>query len=77
MQSAIEALGEVELLVVGEILVAEHQHLVLVERLPDHAEVLARHRFAQIDAGDLGDEQWMQAFDGDAALWRVHEASEK
>ena len=47
-------------------LVAEDQHLVLVEGLPDDAEILARQRQLQIDAGHLGHEQRVQALDGDA-----------
>ena len=51
-------------------LIAEHEDLVLIERVPDRAEVVARHGRRQVDAGHLGDEQRMQAFDGEAGLCR-------
>src|SRR5712664_2787137 len=56
VQCTIEALRERELLVVGERLVAEHEHRVLVHPGPDPVQRAAIGDAAQIDRGHLGGE---------------------
>jgi len=49
---------------------------VLVECLPDRAEVFARYGLSQIDAGHLADEERVQALDGESRRERIHGFSE-
>ena len=70
-----ELAAERDLRVVVESLTAEDQDLVLVERVPNRAEVSARQRRRQVDAGHLADEERMQAFDGEAGFERSHGSS--
>ena len=51
-----EALGEGQLLLVGEILVVEDQHAIPVHAGMDGRDVLRRQRLGQVDARDLADE---------------------
>ena len=55
-----ELAREGELLLVGDVLVAEHQHGVLVHAGLDRRDVVAPERLAAIDAGDLGGEAGTQ-----------------
>ena len=65
-----EVAAKRDLRLIVEMLVAEDEDRVLVERLPDRAEVLARYRRRQVDAGHLGDEERVQAVDGESGLER-------
>ena len=65
MQRAVEALGEVELLLVGEILVAEHQHRVLVHAGADRLERRAVVHLAKIDRPHFAGEDGRERRDGD------------
>ena len=58
-----EAAAEVELLVVGDVLVAEHQHAVLGDRVLDRVNRRGRQGLAQVDIGDLGDKDRVQGTD--------------
>ena len=56
MQRAVETLGEVELLFVGELLVAEHQHGVLVHAGADRLQRVAIMHLAQVDRAHFAGE---------------------
>src|SRR5438067_3944586 len=60
-----EMAGEGELLVVGDRLVAEHQHRVTVHAGFDRGDLVRAERLAAIDAGYLADEHRMQWADRD------------
>ena len=55
-----EMAGEGELLVIGDRLLAEHQHGVTVHAVFDRRDLACVERVAAIDAGDLADEHRMQ-----------------
>jgi hypothetical protein len=65
MQRAVETLGEVELLFVGEILVAEHQHGVLVHAGADRLQRRAIVHLAQVDRAHFAGEDGRERRDGD------------
>jgi hypothetical protein len=65
MQRAVETLGEVELLFVGEILVAEHQHGVLVHVGADCFQRLSIMHLAQVDRAHFAGEDGRERRDGD------------
>src|SRR5207244_9038966 len=56
MQLAVESLGERELFVVGERLIAEHEDGVFVHPCPYLSQRLAIVNLAKIDLAHLGDE---------------------
>ena len=60
VEHAVQPLGEIELLVVGERLVAEDEHGVLVHPRPDACEGFRVVRLAQIDGTHLGGEHGME-----------------
>ena len=55
-----EMAGEDELRLVGEKLIAEHQHRIPVHARFDRGDLVRAERLMAIDAGDLADEQRMQ-----------------
>ena len=61
MQLAVQPLREGELLVVGERLVPEHEHSMLVHPGADRGERLGVVDLTEIHRADLGDEVRMQA----------------
>jgi hypothetical protein len=65
--AGILALAEIprkrQLLVVGDILIAEQQHGMLVHAGFDVRRLLRRQRFAQVDAGDFVEERAMSTRD--------------
>ena len=63
-----EMAGEGELLVVGDRLIAEHQHGVAVHAGLDRGDLVAREGTAVIDAADLADKHRMQRPDRDRHL---------
>jgi hypothetical protein len=65
MQRAVETLGEVELLLVGEILVAEHQDGVHVHAGADRLEGGAIMHLAQVDRAHFAGEAGRERRDGD------------
>jgi hypothetical protein len=60
VQRPVEALGEGDLLVVGERLIAEHEHGVLVHPFPKAREGLRVVDAPKLDRTDLGDEVRME-----------------
>ena len=60
MQLAVEPLGEGELLLVGERLVAEHEDRVRVHAGADLGERLGVGHLPQVDRADLGGERGME-----------------
>ena len=79
MQCAVETLGEVELLFVGEVLVAEHQHGVLVHAGADRLQRLAIVDPAQVDRTNFAGEDGRERREGDGhgglPSWRTGESS--
>ena len=75
MQGAVETLGEVELLLVGEILIAEHQHGVRVHAGADRFQRGAIMHLAQIDRAHFAGEYGRERGDGDGhemlPAWRT------
>jgi hypothetical protein len=65
MQRAVETSSEVELLFVGEILIAEHQHGVLVHAGADRLQRLAIMHLAQVDRAHFAGEYGRERRDGD------------
>jgi hypothetical protein len=57
----VEPAAEGDLRRIVEMLIAEDEDLVLVERLPDRVKLFERDRRRAVDAGDFGDEKRMQA----------------
>ena len=55
-----EVAAERDLLLVGELLVVEHQHGIAIHAGLDRRDLVGLERPAQIDAADLADEQRMQ-----------------
>ncbi len=64
MQRAVEALGEVELFLVGEPLVAEHQDGILVHAGADRLERVAVMDLAQVDGARFAGEHRREGRDG-------------
>ena len=56
MKLAVKALGELELVRVGEVLVAEDEHRVLVHAGADRLEGRRIARFSQVEARNFGRE---------------------
>ena len=65
-----EAAAEVEVLVLGDMLVAEEDHQVLRQRAVDLLEGLVAERLRQIDAADLGADDRRQLVDRDRVVRR-------
>ena len=60
-----EAAAEVQVLIGGDVLVAEEQHLPVQERAADLAELLVRELCREIDAFDLRPDHGRQRAHGD------------
>ena len=60
-----ESLGELDLLLVVDALIAQHEYRVLIPRFADDLEARLVERLAQIDAGDLGADVGVKLGDGD------------
>ena len=58
-----EVFREFDLLVVGDVLIVEHQHRVTVHAGIDRGSLLAGQRLSQIDAGHLAGEHGMDLAD--------------
>ena len=70
-----EAAGEREVLLGGDVLVAEEDDLVLEQRAMDLVERLVVERLGQVDASDLGADRRAERLDGeDGGLGKGHEA---
>src|SRR5689334_5873129 len=65
-----EQSSEREVLVLGQMLVAEEDHQILGERAVDLVERAIAERLRQIDAGDLAADDRRQLVDGDRVIWR-------
>ena len=61
-----EMAGEIDLLLVGELLVAKDHDRVAVDRVLDGVAVGGLQRLREVDAGNLGDELRLGRLDGDA-----------
>ncbi len=63
-----EIAAEGELLLVGDVLIVEHQHGIAVHPRLDRRRLVRREGLAQIDARDLADEHRMDLSNGDAHI---------